>query len=243
MIDDFDASARTAQSNLRTLGLSLSQEDRLASIEESMVTVHDYLRSIANRNPLAKRGELATAGFGIRPELRAAYVRQNMRDRRQGRESSGGSAPSPKVNEHEVPEVEPHSIMSVSPTGMFISNAGGPHPAVEDFMGKHGHSNKTLRSDIDTILSHIARIDFGSGKYSGVKKLSAVLHVEGKDLTLYEFKPSEAKGCSTKTKLAKALRVFFIIVDETTVGLVDVVDRRDAMQRHDTIARTASATR
>lgn len=111
---------------------------------------------------------------------------------------------------------------------------------VDDFMATAGQGNITVREDIERMLRFMARRDLPPTQRRGVKPILGSLVKFGleddpdKLWRFFEFKPTEAAGLSLRTSVAKNSRVYFIKLDDDTIGIIGIKPRaeQDAFLRY-----------
>ena len=108
-----------------------------------------------------------------------------------------------------------------------------PTTAIDEFVAAASQGNVTVRQDIERMLSFMARRDLPPTHRRGVKPiLGAVVRFGLEDepdklWNFFEFKPTEAAGLPLKTNVAKNSRVYFIKLDDDTIGVIGIKPRAD----------------
>ena len=79
------------------------------------------------------------------------------------------------------------------------------------------------------MLEYLRKLDFTRGAASGIKKYKTTFELEGKSYSIWALKPREAVGLSTKTTIAKRMRIIFVQSKEQ-IGVLGIVHRNDLVR-------------
>jgi hypothetical protein len=120
--------------------------------------------------------------------------------------------------------LDPYTMMTVD-LGSQESLEGVDY-MVDAFLEGLGQQGDTkLREDVDKMFTYLARRDLPTTHRRGKKKLDNC-HVRYKDggeekrWQLWEFKPTEAAGLSLRSGTAKDSRIYYVELNDDTLGIV-----------------------
>lgn len=102
---------------------------------------------------------------------------------------------------------------------------------IDQYLENVSQGNETLRKDVEAVLAFMRRTDLPPDFNRGTKKMENVFVRFGtpedpdKIWQLWEMKPKEASGLPTKTPNAKDLRVYYIKLNDDTLGIINLSPR------------------
>ena len=150
---------------------------------------------------------------------------RRQRDKQSGRELAQSYLDSP---EGEI-ITEPAKISTCNTNNNSITP--GVEGLIDTFVKFISQNQEKVREDLANMVTFLARRDLPPEQPRGVKtiggakvRFSTVANPD-KLWTLYEFKPTEAVGLPTKTQIAKQSRIYFIKLDDGSIGVVGIEPR------------------
>jgi hypothetical protein len=84
-----------------------------------------------------------------------------------------------------------------------------------------------LTNDVNKAIEYISGADFSSGNIAGIKVLHEKIMVDGKKCTMYQAKPSDIPGMSSRVPKFRSVRISFALGPEGEVVIISVLDRKD----------------
>lgn len=112
-----------------------------------------------------------------------------------------------------------------------FSVAEGVDGLIDTFVQRASQGNVTLRGDLERILNFMARTDLPPQHRRGVKAIQGQKVRFGTEeepdklWDFFEMKPTDAAGLSTKTSIAKNLRIYFIKMGNDALGIIGIEPR------------------
>jgi hypothetical protein len=193
----------------------------------------DFVESISKYMAMTMQAPNVPVGYSaimnIPQSIKRDRVIATIDAKRRRRSAQRLGSAAAKTEEPEVIALkQPLKLVQILPSGEITSEDEGCSQAVEAYLDKYGRSNQVLRDDIEKIITHLSRVDLATGQHVGIKKFPVTMWVGADQLNLHEFKPLEASGLSTRSQLAKGVRVFFLPLGENTLGILDIVDRKQS---------------
>lgn len=169
----------------------------------------------------------------ITPENKSEIMRWRAKQKR-GRKRQRKERPSPEVDTtsgEAANSPEPAQLVVCDLSDQSVTN--DVDSMIDTFVTGVSQGYTTLRNDLKNMTTFMARRDLPPTRRRGVKTVRGVNVRFGTEedpsklWPLFEFKPTEAAGLTTRTAIAKDTRIYFINLDAKTIGIVGIKKRAD----------------
>lgn len=218
------------QAMLGRLEANLTRMERTIK-ESDLKTTGDH--EAAFINSFDRFAQQVTNQAAITPDNKAEVMAARAQYRKRGRvtpKRQPKSAAKP-LDLAATPEARREPLKLVTCNLNDYSIVEGVEGLVDQFLEGISQRDTALRDDLLRILNFMARTDLPLDHRRGVKRINEGKVKFGIDedpdklWDFFEMKPTEAAGLPTSTGIAKDLRVYFIKMNKTTLGIIGIKER------------------
>jgi len=136
--------------------------------------------------------------------------------RRQPQKEVVPEEPAPPTPEEDV---ERRTVSYINASGEVFPMGSDEFDAIKrKYLGKFKGA-KGLVSDIDAAMEYLSKLRMDTGRPNGVDKYGSKLVCGGQKYDLFAFKPSEAPGFTTHSRLTRETRILFSFAEDGGVML------------------------
>lgn len=202
------------------------KDNSLAEVSDPKANLDGSLVNLVNE--FLKRAHISGPAKAEIMRLRAgAKRRKGPQGTGPSKARRGKSGPQAQAATAEVSQ-EPLKVVTCHLNDHTMSE--GVQGLIDDFVTRASQGDVSVRQDLERMVQHMARTDLPPTQRRGFVAIQGSRVRFGEDDRLwdfFEFKPSEAAGLSLRTTPAKTSRIYFIRLDDGSIGVIGIEPRSE----------------